>query len=132
MKEKIIAVIIAGMLLVAGSVFWLTRSQEVMTGAQNILSEELASALGSLVTVGDIELTSYNRVTIHNITIYDKQAEKLATSDKIIVSYSPWNILWGKNVVGSISELQVENPILWLTQRKDGHWNIEDILNQSK
>ncbi|GMB01317.1 translocation/assembly module TamB domain-containing protein [Pelosinus sp. IPA-1] len=132
MKEKIIAVIIAGMLLVAGSVFWLTRSQEVMTGAQHILSEELASALGSLVTVGDIELTSYNRVTIHNITIYDKQAEKLATSDKIIVSYSPWNILRGKNVVGSISELQVENPILWLTQRKDGHWNIEDILNQSK
>jgi translocation and assembly module TamB len=128
MKERVIAVLLVCMMIVAGGAYWLSRSQEVMTGAQNALSKELASALGSLVTVGDIEITSYNTVTIHNVAIYDKQSAMLAASEKIIVSYSPWSILTGWNVVKSISELKVEKPILWLTQRSDGQWNIEDIV----
>jgi translocation and assembly module TamB len=128
MKERVIAVLLVCMMIVAGGAYWLSRSQEVMTGAQNALSKELASALGSLVTVGDIEITSYNTVTIHNVAIYDKQSAMLAASEKIIVSYSPWSILTGWNVVKSISELKVEKPILWLTQRSNGQWNIEDIV----
>lgn len=128
MKERVIAVLLVCMMIVAGGAYWLSRSQEVMTGAQNALSKELANALGSLVTVGDIEITSYNTVTIHNVAIYDKQSAVLASSEKIIVSYSPWSILTGWNVVKSISELKIEKPILWLTQRSDGQWNIEDIV----
>ncbi len=128
MKERVIAVLAVCMILLIGSAYWLTKSQTVMTGAQNALSIELANVLGSLVTVGDIEVTSYNQVTIHNVTIYDKQSEILAASDKIIVSYSPWSILTGWNVVKSISELRVEEPTLWLAQRNNGQWNIQDIV----
>jgi translocation and assembly module TamB len=107
MKERVIAVLAVCMILLIGSAYWLTKSQTVMSGAQNALSIELANVFGSLVTVGDIEVTSYNQIAIHNVTIYDKQSEILAASDKIIVSYSPWSILTGWNVVKSISELRV-------------------------
>jgi translocation and assembly module TamB len=130
MRERVIAVLLVCMILMAGSAYWFSKSQEVMTGAQNALSTEIANALGSLVTVGEIEVTSYNKVTIHNIAVYDKQLGMLASSEKIIVSYSPWNILTGWNVMKSISELKVEKPTIWLTQRNDGHWNIEDLVIQ--
>lgn len=128
MKERVIAVLLVCMLMIAGGAYWLSRSQEVMTGAQNALSRELANVVGSLVTVGEIEITSYNTVTIHNVAVYDKQSAVLATSEKVIVSYSPWSIFTGWNIVKSISELRVENPALWLIQRSDGKWNIEDIV----
>jgi len=128
MKERVIAVLLVCMLIVAGGAYWLSRSQEVMTGVQNALSLELANALGSLVTVGDIEITSYNTVAIHDVAIYDKQSAMLAASEKVIVSYSPWSFLTGWNVIKSISELKVEKPTLWLTQRENGQWNIEDIV----
>jgi translocation and assembly module TamB len=128
MKERVIVLLLVFMVIVAVGSYWLSRSQEIMAGAQNALSAELANALGSLVTVGDIEITSYNAVTIHNVAIYDKQSAILATSDKVVISYSPWSILTGWNVVKSISELKVEKPTLWLTQRNNGQWNIEDIV----
>jgi translocation and assembly module TamB len=128
MRERIIAVLVICMILIAGSAYWFSKSQEVMTGAQNKLSAELTNVVGNLVTVGEIEVTSYNKITIHNVAIYDKQLGTLASSDKILVSYSPWSILTGWDVVKSISELQVEKPTLWLTQRNNGHWNIEDIV----
>ncbi len=130
MKERVIAVLLVGMILMAGSGYWFSKNQEVMTGAQNALSAELANAVGSLVTVGEVEVTSYNKVTIHNVAVYDKQLKMLASSEKIIVSYSPWSILTGWNVVKSISELTVEKPTLWLTQRNNGQWNIQDIVIQ--
>lgn len=128
MKERVIAVLAVCMILLIGSVYWLSKSQTVMTGAQNALSIELANVFGSLVTVGDIEVTSYNQVAIHNVTIYDKQSGIIAAADKIIISYSPWSILTGWNVIKSISELRVEGPTLWLTQRESGQWNIQDIV----
>lgn len=128
MKERVIAVLLVCIILLTGGMYWLTTSQAVMTGAQNALSKELASALGSLATVGEIEVTAYNQVTIHNVAIYDKQSEIVAASDEVVVSYSPWSMLTGWNVIQSISGITVKSPTLWLNQRDNGRWNVEDLV----
>src|SRR5512146_2094616 len=131
MKQRVVALLLL-MVLVAGSAFWFSRSQEVMTGAKDMLSAQIADALGSLVTVGQVEIASYNSVAIHNIAIYDKDSKVLAASEHILVSFSPWRILCGQSVVSAISDINVEKPVLWLTQRADGHWNVEDVLHKEK
>lgn len=132
MKQKVVALLLLIMILIAGGAFWFSRSQEVTSGAQDMLSAELADALGSMVTVGQVEITSYHAVAIHNITIYDQQSKVLATSENILVSFSPWSILRGQSAVNAISDIRVENPIIQVTQMDDGHWNVEDVLHQGK
>jgi len=130
MKQKIIACLLLLIILVIGSVFWLTQSQTAMTGAQDIIRTELSNAIGSMVTIGQIEMTSYNTITIHDITIYDKQAEVLVASEKTTVTYSLLSLLRGQAVVNAISEVAVEKPTMWLTQFSNGRWNVQDLLNQ--
>lgn len=130
MKQKIIALLLLLTIIVAGGVFGLSKSQEAMTGAQSILRAELSNALGSLVTVGRVEITSSNTITIDDVTIYDKQSEALAASEKITVTYSLLSILRGQNLVDAISAVAVEKPSLWLTQASNGRWNVQDILQQ--
>ena len=130
MKKKLIALLLLLTIIVVGALFALSKSQETMTGVQGILRTELSKALGSVVTVGQVEITSYNTITIHDITIYDKQSEALATSEKITVTYSLLNILRGQTVVDAISDVAVEKPTMWLTQSTNGRWNVQDLLNQ--
>jgi len=129
MKQKIIALFLLVTIIVVGGLM-LGKSQEAMTGAQSILRTALSDALGSSVTVGQVEITSYNTITIQNMTIYDKQAEALAASEKITVTYSLLSLLRGQAVVDAISDVKVDKPTLWLTQASDGRWNIQDLLNQ--
>lgn len=129
MRKKIIPLLLL-IIIVMISLWGLSQSQQVMTGAQGILRTELSNTLGSLVTVGDIELTSYNTITIRNTTIYDKQSEPVVASEKITVTYSPLIILRGQAVVEAISNVLVENPTLRLAQGKGGRWNVQDLLQQ--
>lgn len=130
MKQKIIPLLLLLVILVAGGIFWLSQSQTAMTGAQDILRTELSNALGSMVTVGKIEITSLNTITIHDITIYDKQIDPMVASEKTTVTYSLLSLLRGQAVVEAISDVAVEKPTLWLTQASDGRWNVQDLLNQ--
>jgi len=131
MKKKIIiALLLLMTIIVAVGFLWLSKSQTAMTGAQDILRAELSDALGSVVTVGQVEITSYNTLTIHDITIYDKQAEVLAASEKVTVTYSLLGLLHGQAVVDAISDVAVEKPTFGLTQASNGRWNVQDLLNQ--
>lgn len=128
MKKKLIPFVFLLFIIGIVGIWGISKSQQVMTGAQGILRTELSNALGSLVTVGSIELTSYNTITIHNTAIYDKQTELLLSSEKITVSYSPLVILRGQAVVEAISQVIVENPTMRLVQGGNGRWNIQDLL----
>lgn len=130
MTQKIIALLLLLIIIVAGGVLGLSQSQETMAGAQSIIQAELSNALGSLVTVGRVEITSANTITIDDVTLYDKQAEILAASGKITITYSLLSILRGQNLVDAISDVAVEKPTLWLTQASNGRWNAQDILQQ--
>jgi translocation and assembly module TamB len=132
MKQRVVAVLLLGLILLAGSAFWFSKSQTVMAGAQDMLSTQLADVLGSRVTVGQVEIASYRSVVIHNLTIYDKESKILAASENVLVSFSPWSILRGQSIVSAISEIKVEKPSLWLTQRTDGRWNVQDVFQQGK
>lgn len=129
MKGKTITVVVLLlMIVVAGGVFCLNKSQDVLARTQSVVGEELSKALGSLVTVGQVEITSYNSIMIHDITIYDKQAQAVLASEKIMVTYHLLDILRGQTVVEAISDIMVEKPTLWLTQTSDGRWNVQDLL----
>lgn len=132
MTGKKIALFVVAMLMIAviGSTFYLSKSQEVMTKAQSVIGEELSKALGSVVTVGQVEITSYNTIAVHDLTIYDKQAQPVLASEKIILTYHPLSILRGQAIASAISDMSVEKPTLWLTQKSGGQWNVQDLLQE--
>lgn len=127
-KKIIILVVMLAMIIAVSGTFFLSRSQEVMSRAQSMVGEELSKALGSVVTVGQVEVTSFHTMIIHDITIYDKQAQALLASEKITLTYHPLSILRGQAVVAAISDMTVEKPTLWLTQTSGGRWNVQDLL----
>lgn len=131
MKQKLIAVLLIVMVIVVGGVFWLSRSQEVMTVTQDTIRTELSSALGTVVTMGEVEIASYNTIVIHDITIYDKKTEPLLISENITVTYSPLHLLVGQAVVEAISDVAIDKPALFLSQAGNGRWNIQDLFNQN-
>ncbi len=128
MKRKIIALLLLAIMVAAISFWWSSKSQEVMMNAQGIIKTTISNALGSAVDIGKIEITSYNTITIHDITIYDKQSRALAASEKVTLTYSPLSILRGQAVVAAISDVAVQNPTLWLLQTSSGYWNVQDII----
>lgn len=132
MKGRKIAlfVVVLMMIAVIGSTFYLSKSQEVMTKAQGVIGEELSKALGSTVTVGQVEITSYNTIAVHDLTIYDKQAQPVLASEKIILTYHPVSILRGQAIASAISDMSIEKPTLWLTQKSSGQWNVQDLLQE--
>lgn len=130
MKGKRITIVILLFLLLSifAGVFYLNKSQEVLARTSSAVGDELSKALGSVVKVGQVEITSYNSISVHDVTIYDKQAQEVLTSEKIIVTYHPLDILRGQTVVGAISDIRLEEPTLWLAQTSSGRWNVQDLL----
>ena len=87
MKVRAIALLFLVMIITA-SILGLNKSRMVMTSAQGALGEELSNALGSLVTIGQVEMVSYNTLVVHDVVIYDKQAEKIVSSENIKITYT--------------------------------------------
>ena len=58
MKNRKIQLLLLLVVVVMSGIWGLSQTLQVMTGAQGILRTELSNALGSGVTLGDIEVTS--------------------------------------------------------------------------
>lgn len=133
MKRKAIILGFAALLLlIAAGSFWHGRSRSVMADVRSAVETELSHSLGSSVSIGSMELTAWNELALHQATLYDKQGDRVASGDRIDITYSPWGILQGKAAVSLIQKITVEQPELFLIQLPDGGWNIEDIIQQQE
>lgn len=131
MKARAIALLFLVMIITA-SIIGVFQSRGVMTSAQSAVGTELSKALGSLATIGPVEIESYNTLVVHDVVIFDKKTEKVISSEKVKITYNLFKALCGQEVMSAISEIVINTPTLWLTQESNGQWNIEGLLKQDK
>ncbi len=133
MRQK--AIVLAVVALVVASVagaYIFNKSQTVMSEVSGKLETELTKALGSPVSVKGLEITSLNRVLLHDVIIRDDRGQPIAAGEKVTVTYSPLAILRGVAAVEAVSELLLEEPQIYLDRRADGQWNIDDLLDKTR
>ncbi|MEN6565489.1 MAG: translocation/assembly module TamB domain-containing protein [Veillonellales bacterium] len=131
-KKAIVLGVTVLFLLIAAGAFWHSRSRSVMADVRSVVETGLSQSLGGSILLGSMELTAWNELTIHQVTLYDKQGNLAASGDQIHIAYSLWGIFQGKAAVSLIQKVIIEQPELFLKQRPDGSWNIEDIIQQQE
>lgn len=126
-------VLMAAVLILAATltVVWQNKSQELMATAASALSSELAGAIGTNVQVGSMKIGAFNSITIDGISIYDHNDQLLLSAEEVNVAVSLWRILQGQTSIAAINAITVVRPVMTLSQRPDGQWNIEDLLDST-
>ncbi|CUH94549.1 hypothetical protein P22_0615 [Propionispora sp. 2/2-37] len=132
MKGKAIVLLAAGLLVIAAGILVVNKSRMVMAGFQDRLAVELSQALDTTVTVGTLELNSFHSLTIHDLSVYDKQQVLLANSDMATVSFSLLSLITGKSAAEAVERVTVYKPSVYLIQRSAGDWNVEDLVKEQQ
>ncbi len=119
--------IFMGIFLMGALGFWMyLRSAAFMEYAGSTAAEQASVLLGVPVEVGEIEIDSSHSITIRDIVVYDKQAERIARAEEARVSFRLFPVLSG-NPAAAVDEVVLRRVEADLLQRKDGAWNVEDI-----
>jgi translocation and assembly module TamB len=132
MRQKAIILGLVALLIVyiAGAL-WQSQSHTVMAKMEDLLTEELTKAMGSSITIGRIEVSRYNEITLYDVVVRDGETV-IATDDKVTVSYNILSLLMGKKVGDSVKEVAVYAPRLLLTKTVNGKWNIDELLERAR
>ncbi len=130
-KAIVLAVVAFVVVSVAGA-FIFNKSQTVMTGMSGRLEAELGKALGGAVSVGSLEITALNKVTLFDVSIRDSRGELIAAGPKVTVVYNPLSLLGGEAAVEAVRELSLDAPRIALDRRADGRWNIDELLDKTR
>lgn len=131
MKRKpivIFGISIAVIICLAVTAFFIINSPQFKQQTAKIVAQQIQSVLKNKVDMDTLEVVSLNSASVDNIEIYDKQNELIAKADRVIVTVNLWDIIV-KSPLAGISEVAVEQPQLFLNQRSDGKWNVEDLLD---
>jgi len=117
-----------GLLIMAVSGFWYyTQTKNFMAAAGGKVSQLASQALETEVEIGEIEVSSLSDIKLHNLTIYDKQAELIARADEARVSYRLLAAV--SDPADAVKEISVTGVKAVLTERADGSWNVQDLLS---
>lgn len=112
------------------SLWYYVQTQNFMTRAGEEVSALATQALGTDVTIGEIQVNSLRDIQLHNIAIYDKQAELIARADKARVSCRLLAAV--SDPANAVGEVQVSGVEAVLAERADGTWNVEDLISKEK
>ena len=107
---------------------WQTKSETVMADARSLLEQEVTNALGSQASVDAIKIQGVSSVAVTGIRLLDRQGELLATAEQLTVAFNPLKLLTGGNPLDAIYRVTVESPRLYLRQRADLSWNLDDLV----
>lgn len=128
-KKWIIGTLAAGC-VAAGGLWYYMHTQNFMERAGEEVSSLATQALGTDVAVEDIEVNSLRDIKLHNLAIYDKQAELIARADEARVSCRLLAaVLDPDDIVG---EVEVTGLQAVVTERPDGTWNVQDLITEEK
>lgn len=129
MKRKTVLRGVCGILflcLLAGAGLWYyVQTSAFMQTAGEQAGRLAASALGTEVAVGSVEISSLHELSLHDVAIYDKQAECIASAAEARVHFRLLSVL--ENPAAAVDEVTLRGVTALLAQRADGSWNIEDI-----
>ena len=128
-KTWIIGTLAAGC-VAAGGLWYYVHTQNFMERAGAEVSSLATQALGSDVTVGEIEVNSLRDIKLHNLAVYDKQAELIASADEAQVSCRLLAAVM--DPAEAVAEVEVKGLQAVLAERADGSWNVQDLITEEK
>jgi translocation and assembly module TamB len=127
-RKGMIALLCLVVVVAAAGAFWLNCSRKVMAELETTLAAQMTMALGSKVTIAGMEIDSLNQLLLHNVVIYDKEQKKVLSVKRAAIWVNPLRLLLGKSALGTVSSVRMTQPELWLNQKTDGQWNVEELL----
>lgn len=132
MKRKLIGInitILALIMLGLGGMWYYMQTKSFMETAGQEITKAASDALGVQISVSDVELKSLHAIELHNVAVYDKQAECLVKADNALINYRLLAVLTAP--AEAVKEVVVENAAVSIIQRADGSWNYEDLMGDS-
>ena len=124
---KILAAVLAMIVLGFGGLMYYVQTHTFMELAGQTAGRMASEMLGVQVDVGDIQVKSLHDLEIHNLAIYDKQAELIARADKARVTYRLFSALSAP--ADMVKEVVVSDVTATIRQRQDGSWNVQDLMS---
>ena len=133
MRRKFIALVLTVCLISAGVIFvWQGNNHAILSRVESTLGDELSSALDAKFEAGRIEITGWNSLELHDFTLYDKQGQKMITGGTISVSVNVFDLLRGRSVIETLTDVKASGSALFLRRGAGGRWNIEDFTEKKR
>lgn len=133
MKRKTIGIGIGAFLgvlmLVLGGIYYYVQTDAFMQKVEQKASSVAADSLGVPVEIGSVNVVSRHEIEVHDLAIYDKQAECIARADSARVDFRLFSAF--RDPAHAIQEVTLSGVQGNLRQREDGTWNVEDIQTKS-
>lgn len=133
MKRKTIGIgigVLLGILaLVLGGIWYYIQTSAFMDKVEQTASTVASDTLGVPVSVGAIKVNSLHDLEIHDLAVYDKQADCIATANTAKVEFRLLSAY--RDPAHAVSEVTLSGVEANLIQRDDGSWNVEDIQTKS-
>ncbi|WP_041914438.1 translocation/assembly module TamB domain-containing protein [Selenomonas ruminantium] len=117
-------------LIAITSLWYYVQTHNFMERAGEEVSSLATQALGTEVEIGEIQVRSLRDLELHNVAVYDKQAELIARADTARVSCRLLAAF--SDPANAVGEVQVSGVEAVLAERADGSWNVEDLLSKEK
>ncbi|WP_196603498.1 translocation/assembly module TamB domain-containing protein [Pectinatus haikarae] len=133
MPQKKVAIIVFAFIgiLIAASFFYVSRSNAFMESAARAISDILTQTVHTKVEIGSLRVISLSSIRADKIIIYDKNGDRIISSDEAVVFFNPVSIIFG-DMAGSITSVNINRPIADIIKREDGTWNYNDITTDSQ
>ena len=128
-KNWIIGVLLTICVMVVGAWYYV-QSNSFMQRAGEEISSLASQTLSTEVQIGAIEVNSLRDIQLHDLAVYDKQAELIARADSARVSFRLLAAV--SDPADAIQEITVQGLSAVLAQRADGTWNVEDLVSGEK
>ena len=119
-------------LLVCAGVWYYIQSGALLERAAGTIASTLTDQLGTETQVGSIEITSLHDAKIHDIAIYDKQAQCIVRAPEARVHLRLLSASkLAENPASAIETVTVTDAEATVERRADGTWNVMDISPKS-
>ena len=133
-QKFVIAIItyLPTLVLTAFCVFYVAHQVNLLTKHSNvILMQQISSQLGKDVRIGKARITSLGDAVFEDVAIANGKtfaSGKLLEAKKVVVSYN-WRAMLFKNMgAQSINYVKLYSPKLLLVRKKDGKFNVQELL----
>lgn len=134
-KKKSIITLLLSFCVLAGC-WWLAvryLNREYFTSALiEKVRQEATDQLGRSVEISSLKLTMRGGIEAENVRIgkLPGEGQDMLRAKKLVVGMNLWQALRFRDLVGSISQIKLVSPKLWLGQDRNGNWNVAQFMEQ--
>ena len=121
--------IILAAALLGGGAYFASRTEVFMAETGSLAGNLAASALGTEVEVGSVEVSSLHDLTIRDIRIYDKQAETMIKADEARVGF---RLLAAFDAPAeAVKTVALKGVEASWEEYEDGSWNVQELVSST-